>query len=115
MNTDVRVLVLNPTGELARMIAELVGDSGARDVVIDMASLRHNNGASAGEPSVTYGTLTQREREVGHQIRTGKSNREIARALCISERTVETHVAAIFRKLGVNSRVQIATHPIIAA
>ena len=114
MNTDVRVLVLNPTGELARMIADLVGDSGARDVVIDLASLRSTRDASPTEPA-TYGTLTQREREVGGQVRSGKSNREIARALCISERTVETHVAAIFRKLGVNSRVQIATHPIIAA
>ena len=36
----------------------------------------------------------------------GKPNREICRRLALSESTVKTHLAAIFRKLGVNSRTQ---------
>jgi DNA-binding CsgD family transcriptional regulator len=51
----------------------------------------------------TYG-LTDREREVLRLIAAGKSNREIAKALVISEHTVARHVQNIFRKLGVPSR-----------
>jgi non-specific serine/threonine protein kinase len=42
-------------------------------------------------------------------VASGKSNRAIAAALVVSERTVETHVARIMAKLGFDSRVQIAT------
>jgi DNA-binding NarL/FixJ family response regulator len=38
----------------------------------------------------------------------GYTNREIARELAINERTVETHVGKILRKLGLRSRTQIA-------
>jgi ATP/maltotriose-dependent transcriptional regulator MalT len=51
----------------------------------------------------TYG-LTGRELEVLRLIAGGKSNREIAAALVISEHTVARHVQNIFRKLGVTSR-----------
>jgi DNA-binding CsgD family transcriptional regulator/tetratricopeptide (TPR) repeat protein len=49
-------------------------------------------------------TLTAREREIANQIVAGKTNREVAEALVISERTVETHVASIYGKLGVSNR-----------
>ena len=52
--------------------------------------------------------LTLRELEVAQHITAGKSNREIAAVLDISHRTVENHIAAIFSKLGVTSRLQIA-------
>ena len=52
--------------------------------------------------------LTTREIEVAHHITAGKTNRDIAAALNISHRTVEHHIAAIFSKLNVNSRLQIA-------
>jgi DNA-binding NarL/FixJ family response regulator len=48
--------------------------------------------------------LTARELEVLRLVATGKSNREIASALVISEHTVARHVQNIFRKLGVGSR-----------
>ena len=50
--------------------------------------------------------LTDREREVLALLAQGMRNREIAEALCISEKTVEHHVSAILRKLGVENRVQ---------
>jgi DNA-binding CsgD family transcriptional regulator len=56
-----------------------------------------------------FGGLTVREREVALLIAQGRSNREIATALVLSERTVTTHVSNIFAKLGFTSRVQIAT------
>jgi DNA-binding CsgD family transcriptional regulator len=48
--------------------------------------------------------LTEREREVLRQVATGKTNRDIARALSISEHTVGRHVQNIFMKLGLSSR-----------
>jgi DNA-binding CsgD family transcriptional regulator len=55
-----------------------------------------------------FGGLTAREREVAHLVSQGKSNREIAEALVLSERTVENHVGNILTKLGFESRAQIA-------
>jgi len=52
--------------------------------------------------------LTERERQVVLLIAQGKSNREIADALVISERTAETHVTHVLTKLAVRSRAQVA-------
>jgi DNA-binding NarL/FixJ family response regulator len=56
--------------------------------------------------------LTRREQEVLAQIAQGRSNREIARALSLAEKTVKTHVSAILTKLGVADRTQAALHAI---
>jgi DNA-binding NarL/FixJ family response regulator len=50
------------------------------------------------------GGLTEREAEVLRLVATGRSNRDIAAALFISERTVHRHLSNIFAKLGVTSR-----------
>jgi DNA-binding CsgD family transcriptional regulator/tetratricopeptide (TPR) repeat protein len=64
--------------------------------------------ADHGVPPAVAGGLTRREREVAAHIAAGRSNREIADALFVSERTVEAHVTNILRKLGVPSRAGIA-------
>ncbi|PMR73398.1 LuxR C-terminal-related transcriptional regulator [Billgrantia endophytica] len=51
-------------------------------------------------------SLTGKQLEVLEQMAKGESNKQIARELGIAETTVKTHVSAILRKLGVNSRVQ---------
>jgi DNA-binding CsgD family transcriptional regulator len=56
----------------------------------------------------TFGGLTPREREVARWVSQGRSNREIAEGLVLSERTVENHVGNILTKLGFDSRAQIA-------
>jgi non-specific serine/threonine protein kinase len=53
--------------------------------------------------------LSPREREVAALITRGQTNRQIAEALVIGERTVHTHVANILAKLELSSRTQIAT------
>ena len=52
--------------------------------------------------------LTEREREVVRLVAAGKSNKEIAAELVISERTAGTHVSHILRKLDLASRTQAA-------
>ena len=52
--------------------------------------------------------LTGREREVLAEITKGRSNREIARALGVSEKTVKAHVSSVLAKLGVQDRTQAA-------
>jgi NarL family two-component system response regulator LiaR len=56
--------------------------------------------------------LTQREREVIRLVGQGKSNREIAETLVISEKTAKAHVSNILGKLGLQDRTQMAIHAI---
>ena len=63
---------------------------------------------NAGLPWGGIDALTRREREVLAELAKGRSNREIARALHVSEKTVKAHVSAILAKLGVQDRTQAA-------
>jgi DNA-binding NarL/FixJ family response regulator len=64
--------------------------------------------AGPGNPGAGLDALTTREREVLAQLATGRSNREIARALRVSEKTVKAHVSSVLAKLGVADRTQAA-------
>jgi DNA-binding NarL/FixJ family response regulator len=55
----------------------------------------------------TFGGLTEREREVVTLIAQSKSNREIADALVVTKRTIETHINNIQYKLNLASRTQL--------
>jgi DNA-binding NarL/FixJ family response regulator len=52
--------------------------------------------------------LTAREREVADLVIQGRSNKEVAGALFLSEKTVEHHLSRIYAKLGVRSRAELA-------
>ncbi len=63
-----------------------------------------------GQPSSnwTQGLLTEREAAVAHRAAYGQANAEIGEALGITERTVKAHMSAVFEKLGVSDRLQLA-------
>jgi DNA-binding NarL/FixJ family response regulator len=68
-----------------------------------------NGGGPGGAAPVA---LTDREREVLALIAAGRSNREIARALAVAEKTVKTHVSNVLMKLGVQDRTQAALYAV---
>ena len=66
---------------------------------------RHLLGTRAGDASVD---LSPREREVLGLVREGLANKQIARRLGITERTVKAHLTSVFARIGVTDRTQAA-------
>jgi len=64
-----------------------------------------NDASRQGAPAVN---LTPREIDILELVTEGLSNRDVAKRLSLSEKTVKAHLAAIFRKLGVANRTQAA-------
>ena len=60
-------------------------------------------------PPASRGQLTRREQEVAALVGESLTNSQIARRLVISSRTVDAHIASIYAKLGISSRVQLVT------
>jgi DNA-binding NarL/FixJ family response regulator len=123
-DSTARVLVLTSATEPA--LASLALRSGAagllyKDVDPDalvraIRSVHDGHLLLAAEAAVTLmpasgsglDALTSREREVLTELTHGRSNREVARALRISEKTVKAHVSSVLAKLGVQDRTQAA-------
>jgi DNA-binding NarL/FixJ family response regulator len=76
---------------------------GERRRLAARGSRRGHTASSAG-----LGALTRREQQVAALVRDGLTNRRIAQELFVTEKTVEMHLANIFVKLGVSSRVAVA-------
>lgn len=51
--------------------------------------------------------LSPREYQVARLVASGRSNRQIAERLVISEQTVKNHIQSIFRKLAISNRVEL--------
>ena len=76
----------------------------------DQEAIADSKGANAH--GKTKEGLTPREQEVLRHLATGRSNKEIAQDLFISEKTVKTHLNSIFRKLKVTRRLQAILYAI---
>jgi DNA-binding NarL/FixJ family response regulator len=119
-DTHVIVLANHPTpGECSQLLALgatacLGKDVEGRDVLnaIHLASrglhvLPHATPANTSA-GLLPDILTPREADVLDQLQLGRSNGEIAQALCVSIETVRTHARSVFRKLGVHSRRELS-------
>ena len=99
---------------LAAAAGQAVLDPGVQQRLLSAAARAAGSPGPAGTAPVPGpagappgdGDLTPREAEVLRLIAAGASNREIARALFVSEATVKTHVNRIFAKTGSRDRVQ---------
>ena len=89
--------------EQASLAREVARNLGARPLLDELRQLGESRSSAA-----TSNALTQRERDVLALITQGSSNRQIARQLYISEKTVSVHVSNILAKLGVRGRTEAA-------
>jgi DNA-binding NarL/FixJ family response regulator len=77
------------------------------DPKVARALLTARSGASPEDPASSV-QLTPREAEVLSLVRGGLANKQIARRLDISERTVKAHLTSVFQRIGVADRTQAA-------
>jgi DNA-binding CsgD family transcriptional regulator len=104
--------------ESLRHAARIARDLGAVPMLAEIADLAERARIGLDEPAPApepeppaavddeLAALTARELEVLTELAAGRTNREIAQRLFISEKTVGVHVSRIYAKLGVHSRVQ---------
>jgi len=95
---------------------DLLEKNTAQDVLLEAIrralerdAAEHTTRSRLEELRRRFATLTPREREVLHEVVSGKMNKEIAVRLRIHERTVKLHRTAIARKVGVHSAAELAT------
>lgn len=101
------------TPELLRTIESVirsnglwVGESLLNRLVGGIGIRSHMSGRHEQHPALQ--ALSEREREVALCVARGESNKEIIRDLDIAERTIKAHLTAVFEKLGVRDRLQLA-------
>ena len=92
--------------EIGRAVLAAAAGQAVLDPAVQQRLLSAAVRAPATQPDHDPDELTPRESDVLRLIAQGKSNREIARALYVSEATVKTHVNRIFAKTGSRDRAQ---------
>ncbi|MEV4941058.1 helix-turn-helix transcriptional regulator [Streptomyces zaomyceticus] len=85
----------------------LAVEGGAR-LLVDVAD-RSRPAPPGGVPGGLLAVLTPREREISVLVAEGLTNQAVADRLCLSPRTVESHVARVYRKTGVETRAGLAS------
>lgn len=106
---------LGPTAFDATMSrGKLQGRNFAREELaafLDSAHRAQNSSPDGAAASAQLVVLSPREQEVLRALARGLRNKEIASELHITPKTVMHHTVSIYRKLGVRSRAEAATHP----
>jgi DNA-binding CsgD family transcriptional regulator len=97
-------LDVSSRGELCTVLSLSNADPA---VPVHATSSRKRVPRTAAVKRSTLRTLSARQEQIAALISRGKSSREIAHLLKLSPRTIDTHVAAIFNKLGVSSRSEL--------
>lgn len=100
------ILKATPVDEMTRAFESVL--SGHVYVPPLDSDITAKTSASAVVTPTSGAVLTDRQLEVLKLVAAGRSNKEIARSLSISEGTVRVHLTAVFRALGVDNRVSAA-------
>jgi len=95
--------------ELVQAIRTVAGGGSMLDPSVTAAVLERLRYASHTEEKGTFGELTEQERRVLAHVAQGMSNREIAGAMGLAEKTVRNYVSSVLGKLSLVSRAQAAT------
>jgi DNA-binding CsgD family transcriptional regulator len=95
-------------GEPGYLAAYGAGLEMTRNEIVDYAVEARQPAARPDVRPASEGPLSRREMEVAELVADGATNAQVAARLFISERTVESHMASIFNKLGVDTRLQVA-------
>jgi DNA-binding NarL/FixJ family response regulator len=83
-----------------------LADAAARE--LRRAGTRTSRRAAGAGGAAGAGELSGRERDIAELVAAGRTNRETAAALYLSEKTVENNLSRIYAKLGVRSRTELA-------
>ena len=105
-----------PRSEIFAAVRVVHGGGSLLEPVVASKVLRHvrDVGARAGDADRQGPPLTARERSVLELMARGRTNKQIAAALSITERTVKFHVSSIFAKLGAGNRADAVSRAIRA-
>ncbi len=104
---------IDPDELVAAIRAVYVGESPLDpEVAKRLVSRFQRPTASTTDKNASHEALTERERDVLLLLTQGKSNKEIANELFIGDRTVKSHLSAIFQKLNVTDRTQAALYAV---
>lgn len=98
--------------ELVRAIEAVAKGEALLDPQITRRVLQHLRQTDRHVQASAFRQLSPREMEVLLLVSEGKSNREIADELSISERTVGNHVSGLLNKLGLGNRIELATYAV---
>lgn len=100
------------SGELVDAIRTVASGRSLLDPAVTAAVLDRVRHVTHAEESGAFGDLTEQERRVLAHVADGESNREIAEAMDLAEKTVRNYVSNILAKLGLASRAQAAAFAI---
>ena len=100
------------SNELVSAVRTVAAGQSMLDPAVTAAVLERLRDAAHSEESGAFSELTDQERRVLAHLAQGESNREIARAMDLAEKTVRNYVSNILSKLGLASRAQAATFAI---
>lgn len=98
---------ISPPALIGSLNMIMMGEKICPAAMLKLIVRRETEERKAG-PGPAPGSLSLREIQVLKHIAVGKSNKEIAKTLCIAEATVKVHIKAVLRKLDLANRTQAA-------
>jgi DNA-binding NarL/FixJ family response regulator len=101
------VPVLQQVGQVVEVGGLWLGADLMRQLVFATANILNSVPSERTSPSNYLDLLSARERDVAKAVAAGKSNKEVAKELDITERTVKAHLSAVFEKLHVRDRLHL--------